>query len=74
MKVIVNEEMCEGHGKCELSAPEVFELRPDDVSIVLMEEVPPELHEKVERAIRLCPRQAIAWESKVAVSAPLESE
>ena len=74
MKVIVNEDMCEGHGKCEMSAPEVFKLGPDDVSIVLIDEVPPELHEKVERAIRLCPRQAIAWESKVAVSGLLESE
>jgi ferredoxin len=28
---------------------------------VLVDEVPEELREKVERAIRLCPRQAIAW-------------
>lgn len=62
MKVIVNEDMCEGHGKCEMSAPEVFKLGPDDVSIVLIDEVPTELEEKVARAIRLCPRQAIAWE------------
>ena len=64
MKVIVNEDMCEGHGKCEMAAPEVFKLGPDDVSIVLIDEVPQDLVEKVGRAIRLCPRQAIAWESK----------
>ena len=61
MKVRVDEMQCEGHGTCELSAPEVFELGDDDVSRVLVDEVPEELKEKVERAIRLCPRQAIAW-------------
>ena len=61
MKVQVNHEKCEGHGKCELAAPEVFELRPDDLSYVLLDNVPEELAPKVERAIRLCPRQAISW-------------
>jgi ferredoxin len=49
----------EGHGKCQEAAPEVFELRDDDLSYVLMDEIPESLREKVERAIRLCPRQAI---------------
>lgn len=62
MKVNVNSDMCEGHGKCELAAPEVFKLGADDVSIVLLSDVPKELEEKVDRAIRLCPRQAISWE------------
>ena len=60
---MVNTDMCEGHGKCEMAAPEVFKLGADDVSIVLVDEVPKELEEKVGRAIRLCPRQAIAWET-----------
>jgi len=53
--------MCEGHGKCELTAPEVFKLGPDDVSVVLVDDVPDSLKDKVDRAIRLCPRQAISW-------------
>ncbi len=61
MKVVVDADMCEGHAKCEMTAPEVFKLGPDDVSIVLMDEVPEELRAKVDRAIRLCPRQAINW-------------
>ncbi len=61
MKVTVNTDLCEGHGKCEMTAPEVFELRDDDVSYVLVDDVPDELKPKVDRAIRLCPRQAIAW-------------
>jgi ferredoxin len=62
VKVKVNSDMCEGHAKCQAAAPEVFRVGDDDVSVVLIDEVPKELEEKVERAIRLCPRQAIAWE------------
>jgi ferredoxin len=61
MKVEVNHDVCEGHGKCEMSAPEVFVLRDDDLSYVLVDDVPPELKDKVDRAIRLCPRAAIRW-------------
>ena len=61
MKVVVNPDMCEGHGKCELTAPEVFKLGPNDVSVVLVDDVPDSLKDKVDRAIRLCPRQAISW-------------
>ena len=60
MKVQVNSDMCEGHGKCELAAPQVFKLGADDISIVLIPgEIPANLVDSVERAIRLCPRQAI---------------
>jgi ferredoxin len=38
----------------------VFELRDDDLSYVLVDDVPEGQRENVERAIRLCPRQAIA--------------
>lgn len=64
MKVQVNHDKCEGHGKCEMAAPEVFELRDDDLSYVLVDDVSEELKAKVERAIRLCPRQAISWVEK----------
>jgi ferredoxin len=60
MRAVVNEDMCEGHGKCQMSAPEVFELGDDDISRVKLDPVPEELRQKVERAARLCPRQAIS--------------
>jgi ferredoxin len=61
MKVVVDPDLCEGHGKCEAAAPEVFELGDDDLSRVLIDDVPEDLRGKVENAIRLCPRQAISW-------------
>jgi ferredoxin len=60
MKVRVDQDRCEGNGRCEAEAPAIFEVR-DDLSYVLVEEVPDDQKEAVERAIRLCPRQAIAW-------------
>lgn len=63
-RVEVDQQMCEGHGKCQAAAPEVFEHRDDDdLSHVILDEVPDALTAKVDRAIRLCPRQAIRWVS-----------
>ena len=61
MRVVVDHDLCEGHGKCQMSAPEVFRLGEDDQSHVLLEDVSDNLRPKVDRAIRLCPRQAIRW-------------
>jgi ferredoxin len=62
MRVEVNHDLCEGHGKCQQAAPEVFDFREnEDQSYVKLDDVPEELRPKVDRAIRLCPRQAIAW-------------
>ena len=64
MKVSVNHDLCEGHGRCQAAAPEVFELQDDDQARVLNERPGEELRFKVERAARLCPRQAITVEEE----------
>ena len=61
MRVVVDYDLCEGNGQCAIAAPEVLEVGDDDRSHVLVTEVGDELRPKVERAIRTCPRQAIAW-------------
>lgn len=60
MKVTVNADLCEGHGRCQSAAPEVFRLGENDQAEVLQAHPPEELRAKLERAVRLCPRQAIA--------------
>jgi len=60
MKVVVNSELCESNGKCMESAPEVFEVRPDDKLYILNEHPPESLRAKVEKAVRRCPKQAIS--------------
>jgi len=61
MKVQVDHDRCEGNRRCSAAVPQVFEVRDDELSYVLVDEVPPDLKDAVDRAIRLCPRQAIAW-------------
>lgn len=61
MNVEVDHDLCEGNMRCEGVAPEVFEVRDDDLAYVLLDGIPDNLKPKVEQAIRLCPRQAIRW-------------
>jgi ferredoxin len=65
MKVRVDHDRCEGHAKCQAAAPKIFEVRDDDLSYVLVDEVPERYQDDVEQAIRLCPRQAISWVEEV---------
>ncbi len=62
MKAIVDHSLCEGHAKCMDNVPEVFEVREDDRSYTLLDEIPEELRAKVERAVQVCPRAAISLE------------
>jgi ferredoxin len=59
VKVCVDPDVCEGHGKCARAAPAVFELRNDDLSHVLQDDIPESELENVKNAVRMCPRQAI---------------
>jgi ferredoxin len=61
MKVQVDPDKCEANARCVAAAPGVFELGDDDISRVKVDDVPESLKAAVERAIRLCPRQAISW-------------
>jgi len=59
MKVRVDLDLCESHGVCEGHAPDVFHVGDDDVTVVLLPEPPPELHDAVRTAVSSCPKQAI---------------
>ena len=63
MKVIVDYDLCEANAICMQQAPEIFEVDDEDNLNVLQEEVPERLREKLEDAVRLCPRQALRIES-----------
>jgi ferredoxin len=61
VKVRVDLEMCQSNGECVVVAPEVFELGDDD--LLRYDSEPDEaLRERVERAARNCPVQAITVE------------
>jgi ferredoxin len=60
--VVVDFDVCESNAICMGLAPEVFEVRDDDFLYVLQENPPDELRDKVEAAVRSCPKQAISIE------------
>jgi ferredoxin len=60
MKVAVEQDKCVASGQCVLLAPDVFDQRDEDGSVVLLQENPPaELHDDVREAAQVCPALAI---------------
>jgi ferredoxin len=58
MKVYVDRKLCDNHGQCAISAPDVFRINKD--GILEYEEIVDEsLRNDVEDAIDVCPVQAI---------------
>ena len=60
MKVIVNSDLCEANAVCVRCCPEAFQLDGEDTLTVLLDPIPENLRTGVERAVRGCPRQALA--------------
>ena len=61
MRVRVDADLCTGCAVCTDMCPEVFDLR-DDVSVVLVDEVPQDLADTVREAAEACPVEAIIVE------------
>jgi ferredoxin len=59
MRVVVDYKLCESNALCVNEAPEVFEVRDDDLLYVLNENPDEALRAKVQAAARVCPKQAI---------------
>ena len=60
MRVHDDRDRCEGHASCVGLAPDLFELDDDDYAVVLIDPVPADAEERVERAIADCPRAALS--------------
>lgn len=60
MRVRIDAERCEGHGRCYATAPELF--RPDEVGdgqVIGEGDVPPQLEREARLAAANCPERAI---------------
>ena len=62
LKLIVDYQLCEANALCMEAAPEVFEVDENDNLHVLQEQPPEALRDKVEKAVRLCPKGALRLE------------
>ena len=62
MRIVIDQELCEGNAECMKIAPEVFVVGDDDRARLRVEQPPEALRTAVERAVRRCPRQAIRIE------------
>ena len=58
MRIIVDREICDLHGQCVLTAPDVFRF-DDDGELEYLPEVDGELAAKAEAAASVCPTAAI---------------
>ncbi|MGJ0117784.1 ferredoxin [Williamsia sp. MIQD14] len=58
MRIEVDRDICQGHGMCEMEAPELFRAKADTVD--LLDPAPDESRrDEVERAVQYCPTQAL---------------
>ncbi|MGW1055259.1 ferredoxin [Streptomyces sp. NPDC002521] len=60
MKITVDEAKCCGASQCVLIAPDVFDQRDDDGTVILLDAEPPaDQHAAVREATSVCPAAAI---------------
>lgn len=59
VRVQLDRERCQGHGRCYVLAPAVFASDDDGYGTVVSEEVPPELEDAARKGANNCPEDAI---------------
>jgi sterol 14-demethylase len=58
-RIVVDRDLCQGHGVCESEAPEVFEVSKERI-VVVLDETPGDAHRKaVDAAVKYCPTHAL---------------
>ena len=60
MKIVVDRDRCEANQVCMRTAPDIFRVDDADHLHVLAEEITPEQRERVELAVKRCPRAALS--------------
>lgn len=59
-RVVVDYDVCESNAVCMGIAPDIFEVRDDDNLYILMDEVPDDRRAECQRAVDMCPKQALS--------------
>ena len=59
-RVVVDRDLCQGHGVCESEAPTVFAVSEENQVTVLDETPPDDVRLQVELAVKYCPTHALS--------------
>ena len=63
MRIVLDTELCTGHGRCYALAPEVYEADDDGHCVLRIDgDVPAELEERARTAAANCPEVALSVE------------
>ncbi|MGH3950298.1 MAG: ferredoxin [Pseudonocardiaceae bacterium] len=62
MRMIVDTDVCTGHGVCEGIRPDVFEVGDDGITHLLTEDLTEQDRHDLEDAVDQCPTQALRLE------------
>ena len=62
MRVLLDEDRCEGHGRCYGLVPELFDTDDRGHCVLLHPQVPPELEGSARTGVDNCPEQALSTE------------
>ena len=60
LRIVVDMDLCQGHGVCESEAPDLFEVDRDR-KVAVLDEAPGEDHRTaLELAVKYCPTHALS--------------
>lgn len=62
MRIVVDRDLCQGHGVCESEAPDVFSVSKKGVLTIIDETPSEEKRAMVEQAVAFCPTKALRIE------------
>jgi len=59
LRIVVDMDLCQGHGVCESEAPELFEVDADRKVVVLAAAPDESQRTNLEMAVKYCPTHAL---------------
>jgi ferredoxin len=62
VRIVLDSELCTGHGRCYTLAPELFDTDDEGHSVVLHPDVPEGLEDQAWLAAQNCPERCITIE------------
>jgi ferredoxin len=69
-QVVADPGRCQGHGKCVIECPEVFDNDEQACMVMRVRDIPDALRPAVQRSVDDCPEGPCAWKPRTAVASP----